>query len=237
MKKMLLVIPGHLGKDVGASATLESDGGGSPSFLGILQEERWINLQQAIGFCIAHASSSLNSLLDVRLVLPRNSPLGFYKTGLINVLEFKNEVFTLQDRVNLINSMDADAIEIHNNAAPFSANGFESLCFCKENKNGVISESYRSAEFINNSVKKNMNAKIRGVKPIFNFSQNKYIDREIFILKSTNNNCIITEGGFLSDKNDLSNIDVDLDGYNEMMGASIFLGYKEAFLNITGGIK
>jgi N-acetylmuramoyl-L-alanine amidase len=231
MKSLLLVIPGHLGKDVGATATLDSDGDGTPSFLGKLQEERWINLQQAIGFCVAHSSSVIRDLLDVRLVLPKS--VGFFKGGPVGVLEHRGETLTLQDRVDLINGMDADAIEIHNNAAPFSASGFESLCFCRENKIGSLSESYQIASVINNSVMRGMGAKIRGVKPIFDHSRNVYVDREIFILKSVKNNCVITEGGFLSSPSDLANIDVDLDGYNEMMGASIFMGYAEIFSRLT----
>lgn len=235
MRSLLLVIPGHLGKDVGATATLKSDGDGSPSFLGKLQEERWINLQQAIGFCLAHSLSPLRIELDVRLVIPNNKDQQFFDKGLIKVYDVCKSVFGLTDRVELANRLNADVIEIHNNAAPFAASGFETMCFAKEDATGKITESYQIADAIMKSAQKNMSAKVRGTKPIYDHKKKQYIEREIYILKSTLNNCVITEAGFLSNTGDLNNIDVDLDGYNEMIGASIWLGYQEAYTTIKGG--
>lgn len=233
MRDLLLVIPGHLGKDVGATAALKSDGIGSHLFSNTLgmQEERWINLQQAIGFCLAHALSDIKNDLKVLLVIPNNNDGFFYDKGLIKVHNFNKDVFTLKDRVDLANSMDADVIEFHNNSAPFTASGFETLCFSKEDDMGNLSESFMACEYINNSVQKNMNTKIRGTKPIYDNIKKEYIDREIFLLKSVKNISIITESGFMSSKTDLSNIDVDLDSYNEQMGASIWLGYRDFYLS------
>lgn len=238
MKKLLLVIPGHLGKDVGATATLESDGDGSFSFYTLkMQEERWINLQQAIGFCLGYALSDLQKILQVRLVLPKNSDLGFYDNGLINIYDFQKSVFSLEDRVKLANELDADVIEIHNNSAEFQASGFETLCFSKEDKNGKITESYGICEEIMNSIKNNMKIKIRNINPIYDYKQQKYIGRQIYLLKNVKNNCIITEGGFISNKKELRLLDVDLDSYNEQMGACIWIGYSNYFKKINGEIK
>lgn len=230
MKRILLVIPGHLGKDVGATATLSSDGVGSlSSFVATMQEERWINLQQAISFCVAHATSDLKTELDVRLVVPSNKDLGIYGGGLIRLHDMNKEYFGLEDRVKLANDLDADVIEFHNNSAPFAASGFESLCFTKENSKGIISEGYLLCQEITESMKNNMKIKVREIKPIFDSKKNVYVDREIFIIKNVKNMCIITEAGFMSDKNELNKIDVDLDGYNEMIGASIWMGYREFY--------
>lgn len=230
MKKILLIIPGHLGKDTGATATLESDGNGSLStFVAQMQEERWINLQQAISFCVAHATSDLKNTLEVRLVIPSNKLLGIFESGLIKVHDFGKEYFGIEDRVKLANDLNADVIEFHNNAAPFAASGFESLCFTKEDKNGIIAEGYLLCQEITNSMKNNMKIKTRDIKPIFDSKMNKYIDREIYIIKNVKNMCIITEAGFMSDKKEMSNLDVDLDGYNEQVGASIWMGYREFF--------
>lgn len=237
MRRLLLVIPGHLGKDVGATATLESDGDGSPSFLARLQEERWMNLQQCIGFCLAHALSDIKNDLEVRLVIPKNIGFEMYDKGMIKIHKVETEIFSLQQRVNLVNNLNADVIEFHNNAAPFKASGMETLCFSKKDSKGSTSESFLISENILSSVVKNMNWKNRGVKPIFDRDQNKYIEREIFLLKSTNNNAIITEVGFLSDKKDLENIDVDLDSFNEQIGAAIWLGYRESFLQLKNNIN
>lgn len=229
MKKLLLIIPGHLGKDTGATATLASDGVGSlSSFVVQMQEERWINLQQAISFCIAHATSDLKNEVEVRLVVPSNAQLGIYG-GLIKIHDMNKEYFGLEDRVKLANDLDADVIEFHNNAAPFAASGFESLCFTKENSKGIISEGYLLCQEITNSMKNNMKMKVRDIKPIFDSQKNSYIDREIYIIKNCKNMCIITESGFMTDKKELSLLDVDLDGYNEQIGASIWLGYKEFY--------
>lgn len=229
MRSLLLVIPGHLGKDLGATATLDSDGVGSQLFFNELgmQQERWINLQQSIGFCLAWSLSPLRDKADVRLVVPDNSELKIYTGGMIKILDAKREVFTLKDRVDLANSMDADVIEIHNNSAPFKASGFETLCFSRENRFGETTESYQICQDIHESVVSNMRVKDRGIKPIYDYRSSKYIEREIYLLKNTKGNAIITEAGFMSSKDDLSLIDVDLDGYNEQIGACIWLGYQK----------
>ena len=96
-------------------------------------------------------------------------------------------------------------------------------------------------KYINSTDGFNKNYKIRNIKPIYDYANQKYIDREIFLLKSTKNNCVLTESGFMSNEKDLANIDVDLDSYNEQMGASIWLGYRNFYLYMKekerGGVK
>lgn len=225
MKQLLLAIPGHLGKDVGATATLDSDGNGSPSFVTKMQEERWINLQQAIGFCLAWGLSDLSSELEVRLVVPKNIGFKMFGDGIIKIHEVDTEVFTLQQRVDLVNSLDADVIEFHNNAAPFVASGFEALVYSR------YAESFLIAKQITESVATRLKAKTRSITTIYDEDLNKFTGRKIFLLEKTKNNAIITEGGFMTNKGDLENIDLDLDGFNEQLGASIWLGYQKYILN------
>jgi N-acetylmuramoyl-L-alanine amidase len=234
VQRLLLVIPGHLGKDVGATATLKSDGDGSPSFTSVLQEERWINLQQAISFCIAHKMSSLKTELKVMLVVPNNQKLKIFDKGMIDVYDFKKDYFGLEDRVKLANDLNADVIEFHNNSAPFAADGFETLCFAKTDPSGSLSEGFRIAESILNQAGALVGCKKRSVKPIYSHELKKFIDREIYIIKNVKNNCVITEAGFMSSNKDLTNIDVDLDGYNEQIGAAIWSGYEAVYKQIVG---
>lgn len=229
MKELLLVFPGHLGKDSGA-VTHSQDMFGKETE----QEERYINLQQAISFVLAsRLAPSLNYPKIVKLVVPQYVRRTMLCGGLIDVYDYQKDTLTLEDRVVLANSLDADVIEIHNNSAPFEASGFESLCFCKEDGSGKVSESFIISSKIQETVASLLKCKIRGTKPIYDYKTKAYIDRELYILKAVKNNAVITESGFMSNKKDIGNIDVDLDGYNEQMGVAMWLGYKEAIKNMT----
>ena len=223
MKDVLLVIPGHLGKDSGATASY--DGGGTVS---ISVEERYVNLQQAIGLCLAHSVSPLKASKKVVLALPRQQGIEFYKNGLINVYVHDREYFGLTDRVALANDIDADVIELHSNSAEFSASGFEVLCY-SENSNGVESKSYILSRNVMRSVKDNLNFKIRRIATSVDKDGN-LVGRDLYILKNTRNSAIITESAFMSDPNEIKLLDVDLDGFNEQMGAAIWLGYQRTVL-------
>jgi len=217
MKKTLLIIPGHLGKDTGAVVELD----------GKTIEERWVNLQQCIGFCIAHESSIYKNLVDVKLVVPN----GEVKGGLIDVLNVNKGYFNLIDRANLANEMDADVIEIHNNFASFRAKGAEVLCYSLTDKDGKYSDGALIAEKILTELQK-LGIKYRGVKPIYDREKKEYVGRQLYLLRKTKNMALITEAGFMSNPEEIKLLDIDLDAWNEQIGALIWSGYIKHILEV-----
>lgn len=226
MRPTLLVVPGHLGKDVGATATLPSDTSPGGPLVDSMQQERWINLQQAVSACVAAAVAPATGV-RARLVVPLG--VDVHEGGMVDVLRYPRAFFGLEDRVRLANELEADVVEVHNNAAPFAASGFETLCFSRTDAAGAVSESYRLADAIMQQATDRLRVKARGVKPIYDRVQGRYVEREIYILKAVKHTCVITEAGFLTDRGDLSRVDADLDGYNEQVGAAIWLGCLAAY--------
>lgn len=202
IKDTILIVPGHLGKDSGAIS-------GN-------QEERYINLQQSISVCIAAKAAGYN---NIKLVVPNGEVSGY----LIDVVNVKDDNFSIADRIKLANDMNAVMIEIHNNSASFAASGSEILCFSKYDKNENLTQGYELGQNILENFKK-MGFRNRGVKPIFDRKINSFIGRKLPILMKIRKTSIIVEGGFMSNKEDLDKIDVDIDGINEQIGLAIFLG-------------
>lgn len=205
--RTLLIIPGHIGKDSGA--VIENE------------QEQYINLQQAISTCCA--TKLFDKYNDISLVVPKD--IGHWK--LINVIEV-DLPFTINKRISLANSMNANVIEIHNNASNNQqACGSEVLCFSQYNESGTLNIGYLTGQNILKHLEK-LGLKNRGVKPIYDRFKNIYIGRKLPMLINTRQTSIIVETGFMSNKNELSKLDVDLDGFNEQVGLAIALGIKDS---------
>ena len=222
MKLHLLVMAGHLGKDSGAIAN------NGDSLCTSMQEERWINLQQALGFVLAHAANPFRKLVNVTLVVPK----GIIATPLIDI-DAVEEPLSLDKRVALANEMDADVIEIHNNAAPYVADGCEALCFSKYNRSGNLTESYILASNIVDEISLRLGIRKRGVFSSYDMQKEKYIGRPLHLLSATRNAAVITEAAFLTNRDELNKIDIDLDGYNETIGLCIWRAWAKTLVSTT----
>lgn len=210
-----LITVGHLGKDAGALSPYGADDG---TGIQIAQEERWVNLQQVIGFMCAYLGDS-GLKPDIKLAIPKG-----YITNLAlgdSVIEIDDDCFSLTDRVNLANIMKRSIIEFHNNSAPFKAFGAEVICYSKKSKGYLLGQSIMN-QFETHGMKN------RGVKTI------DELGRELALISKTDVVAIILEGGFLSDKRDATNIDVDLDMYNEQYGVLAYRGVREFWKSQKG---
>ena len=195
MNSQLLVIPGHLGKDSGAIAPCG-------------EQERWINLQQAISFCVAAEAAQTEK--NVVLVVPNGEVIPYN----IRVLNMKDRYFGLYDRINLANGLNADVLELHNNSSDdITAHGAEVLCWSDSpDSDGFVLGSEILKEL------KRLRLKIRGVK----------VRKDLLLIKKTRNTSVIVETGFLSNPEDFKKIDVDIDGFNEQVGLALWKGYINA---------
>lgn len=203
-----LITVGHLGKDTGAVSPYDAD---DASGIKIQQEERWVNLQQCIGFMTAYLGDS-GKKPDIKLAIPK----GYIKNLCLGsaLIEVDDDNFGLMDRVNLANRLERSIIEFHNNSASFAAWGAEVICYSERSKGftlgTVIMDTLEQAGMKN-----------RGVKTL------QELGRDLTLIKKTNKVAIILEGGFLSDKRDATNIDVDLDMYNEQYGVLVYQAVRQ----------
>ena len=208
-----LITVGHLGKDTGAVSPYDAD---DATGIKIQQEERWVNLQQVLGFMAAYLGDS-GKKPDIKLAIPKgvikNLCLG---TALIEV---DDDNFSLSDRVKLANNLGRSIIEFHNNSAAFKAFGAEVICYSER------SSGFRLGTEIMNTLEKH-GMKNRGVKTLAE------LGRDLTLIKDTAKVAIILEGGFLSDSRDMTNIDVDLDFYNEQYGVLIYQALKKFWASL-----
>lgn len=225
----LLVIPGHLGKDPGAPINTHI----SDTHLA-LQEERFANLQQAAGFVlgyVAHRDANPDDVKDLSIDLCLPEGLEFYDTVLPVVRG--PEYFSINSRIDIVNSLGADVIEVHNNAVPFEARGAEALCFSKISRSGDVTWGYLLAEAMLSELTKVSGFRNRGVKPIYDRSLGRFIGRKLPILYKTRGAAIITESGFLSNVQEAAKLDVDLDYFNEQVGYLLWRGFYKAWKRKT----
>ena len=138
-----------------------------------------------------------------------------------------NEVSTVA------NDMDADLIEVHNNAAPFRAHGSEVLIYSDTNEHGRESLSHQLGGNILSSIGQSIGFMVRGIVSSYDRQEKTWTGRKLPILYRTKNTAIITEAGFLTNESDLDKIDVDLDGMNEQIGAAMYLGFIKTFLSVN----
>lgn len=209
-----LITIGHLGKDVGAVSPYDSDESLLP------QQERYINKQQVIGCLIAYLADE-SKKPNIKFAIPKTND----KNELIYLAEDLNgndsciiEVdgkFNLEDRYNLANNLDRWLIEFHNNATRSQASGAEIICYNKRSK------GYDLGCYVLQSITKSGFIRNRGVKT------QKDINRNLAILTNTVNPAIILEGGFLTNRNEILNLDVDLDGFNDQYGLLVYRGIKK----------
>lgn len=219
MKDKLLVIPGHLGKDPGAVAApsdqIVGDFGPPTS-----EQECWINLQQAIGFCIAWAASELCTRVQISLVVPN----GEVKPGLIDVIDMKDPgKFTLGERIALANRLDSDILEIHNNASASPLAHGSEICVYRKMRGSKLSENTVIARAMLEELGK-LGLRSRGVKE----------RPDLDLLRLTKNLALISEAAFISNPRELQALDVDLDGFNESVGLALWLGYSKIYKKIKG---
>jgi len=219
MKDKLLIIPGHLGKDTGAigkpSEDIVGDFGPPTS-----EKECWINLQQAIGFCIAWAASDLCTRVQVTLVVPN----GEVKPGLIDVIDMKGpKKFTLEKRVLLANSLSADMVELHQNAFSSSVVQGSEICVYRKFRRGKLSENTIVARAMLEELEK-LGLQSRGVKE----------RPDLYSLRKTKHLSFVVESGFISNPRELRLLDVDCDGFNESVGLALWQGYSKAYKKLKG---
>ena len=223
MKNTILVMPGHLGKDTGAISPHEDTGSDTPCVAP--SQERWINLQQVIGFAVAHTASCLRKHVKACIAVPTD----IYARADLAGISITHGISSIASRVALANQLDADVIEIHNNAAQFNARGCEALCFSMKSNTGGISDSFRLATNTVEEISK-MGLKSRGVFPSYDRDKRQYVGRNLYLLRATKNAAVITEAGFLTSGKDMGGLDVDLDGFNEFVGLCIWRGWAKTWL-------
>jgi N-acetylmuramoyl-L-alanine amidase len=195
-----LITIGHLGKDAGAVSPYDATG---PDVVA-LQHERWINAQQVNGALAA----SMCTDLDIIFAGPR----GHFKTVAPERIHEVGESFSLGDRVKLANDLGRVLIEFHNNSGQRDmARGAEIIVWRKPSESATIGEALM-ARLVSGGIKN------RGVKDCVELA------RDLAILKGTRLPALILEGGFMSDRSDMTGLDVDLDGFNETYGARIIQG-------------
>ncbi len=217
MNKKFLITAGHLGNvrkgkdDVGAVGEPGDAFGGELS----PQQERWINLQQLCGMA---AAAVADGELDIMFAVPDDH---FDPLGLDDRLIVPDVPFTLTGRAELANRLDRCLIELHNNAAAVSqARGAECIVWSGRNRDGSRSEAHKIASSIMGELD-GAGLRNRGVKTCAD------LGRTLTILKKTRHPAVITEVGFLSNIQEATRLDVDLDGFNERAGALIYRGLKQ----------
>lgn len=135
-----------------------------------------------------------------------------------------DDTVALTKRTTMANELEAYLISIHNNAAAVeTASGSEVLCFSRFNKDGSVSEGYQLAEAVQSNLVK-LGQRDRGVKPIYDRVEEQFIGRKLHVVVKSRKPCILIEGGFITNASDANKIDIDLDGFNEKVATSIFLG-------------
>ncbi len=210
-----LITVGHLGKDTGAVSPYDAD---DASGIEIQQQERWVNLQQVIGFMTAYLGDG-GEKPDIKLAIPK----GYIKDLCLGtaLIEVDDDYFSLGDRVKLANNLGRSIIEFHNNSANFKAWGAEVICYNKKSKGYALGEA-----IMHNLVSAGM--KNRGVKTL------EELGRNLTLIADTDEIAIILEGGFLSDTRDMTNIDVDLDMYNEQYGVLVYQAVRDYWKTKNG---
>ena len=203
-----LITVGHLGKDTGAVSPFDAD---DASGIEMQQQERWVNLQQVLGFMSAYLGDS-GEKPDIKLAIPK----GYIKDLCMghSLIEVDDQNFSLSDRVNLANNLERNLIEFHNNSAGFKAFGAEVICYSER------SQGFQLGKVIMSELE-SAGMKNRGVKTLAD------LGRDLYLIKKTAKVAIILEGGFLSDKRDATNIDVDLDFYNEQYGVLVYCAVRD----------
>lgn len=210
-----LITVGHLGKDIGAVSPYDAD---DATGLEIQQQERWINLQQVLGFMAAYLGDS-GEKPDIKLAIPK----GYIKTLALGhaLIEVDDDYFSLMDRVKLANNLERSIIEFHNNSAPFKAFGAEVICYSQKSKGYALGKTIMDAL-------ESHGMKNRGVKTL------QELGKDLTLISKTHKVAIILEGGFLSDQRDATNIDVDLDFYNEQYGVLVYQAVRDFWKTESG---
>jgi hypothetical protein len=224
MQRLILSV-GHLGSGPGVVSSLHDEKEDNPTIAN--PEERWSNLQQTLGFLTAFwTQKQLNPMQyqDVILLLPENVYPEMSKE--FNIHRHKEDI-SLEEKVEIINELDGLCIEFHNNAASEKAKGFEILCFSRHDRNGKPSISFQMAKYMCQNFMNDFSKDFRNreVKAIYERETKKYIGRKLYLLRKTKNPTIIIESGFMTNQEDFKKIDVDLDGWNNLIGANLFVGY------------
>jgi N-acetylmuramoyl-L-alanine amidase len=208
-----LITVGHLGKDTGAVSPFDAD---DEAGIEMQQQERWINLQQVLGFMSAYLGDG-GEKPDIKLAIPK----GYIKNLCMDhaLIEVDDDNFSLKDRVDLANKLGRNLIEFHNNSAGFKAFGAEVICYSERSAGHTLGKLIMAQLEL-------AGMKNRGVKTL------EELGRDLYLIRKTAKVAIILEGGFLSDKRDATNIDVDLDFYNEQYGVLVYQAVR-TFWNST----
>lgn len=145
-----------------------------------------------------------------------------------------DEPLSLAQRTDLANRNQAKIVSVHCNAVSDpETNGIEVWCFSKEDSLGKLTEGYILASSIADEIAI-LGLKNRGAKPIYDRKTKQYIFRPLWILRKSVHTAVLIECGFVSNPEEASKLDIDLDGFNERLAVSIFKGINK-ILNPKGG--
>lgn len=203
----LFVMVGHLGKDSGAAIAPGEEPYNGDNVCYPHQDEVWANLQQAYGFMLGSVLDPADNLKVVFV-----SPNGVCEKLIFPVLDYEGN-FSLQARADLANHHDAYVVEIHNNANTNpSISGAE--MYCHAGTEAGAWASHILAELQKSGIK---TRSIMG-------------GDKLYMVRNCKRACLITEAGYVSHRESARKLDVDMDGYNEQVGAVMWKGFKRAWL-------
>lgn len=180
------------------------------------------------GFKLKESDVNLNIGLILKAIFDTHPEYAVWMTRTEDV------PLSLSARTDLANRNQAKIVSIHCNAvSDLTVHGTEVWCFSKEDKAGNISEGYHLASSILEELTP-LVLKNRGVKTIYDWKTKQYTARPLWILRKSINTAVLVECGFVSNQEEASKLDIDLDGFNERLAVAIFKGIDK-ILNPKGG--
>ncbi len=105
------------------------------------------------------------------------------------------------------------------------------MCWASRDSLGKKTESFALAQAISGEIANVFKLKNRGVTASYDAVTKKVIGRELPLLRDTKNIAVISEGAFMSNKKEFSLLDADLDGFNELVGATIWRAWAKTYVS------
>lgn len=137
---------------------------------------------------------------------------------------------TLEERTQLANARDAHLVSIHCNSAENpKANGAEVWCFAQTDADGSESLGYRVGRAIQSELVA-LSLRDRGVKPIYDRRERKYVGQRLWVLRKTLRPAVLVECAFISNPREARLLGDDLGDFRARLAVAVFKGLRAALL-------
>ena len=138
---------------------------------------------------------------------------------------------SLEQRTELATARGAHLVSIHcNSAEDPKANGAEVWCFAGADADGSESAGHRIGRVIQSELVA-LGLRDRGVKPIYDRRERKYVGPRLWVLRKTRRPAVLVECAFISNPEEARLLGDDLGGFRERLAVAVFKGLRGALLD------